>query len=91
MSKDKLLTSELFDGSSLIEMFNNDESDITLAEYIDIALSMVIEETASKQVELSVEALKTCELVDPNVKRIRLYEAMGAVIGSNIKNIKKNI
>ena len=27
----------------------------------------------------AIEAIQSCELVEPNVKRIRLYEALGAI------------
>lgn len=33
----------------------------------------------NKAIDDAVEALKECELVEPGVKRIRLYEAMGAI------------
>jgi hypothetical protein len=38
----------------------------------------------NKAIDDDIEALKECELVEPGVKRIRLYEAMGAV--NSLKN-----
>lgn len=78
---------ECISGKSLLNTFNNQPFGETvgyktLEEHIDIAISMAMQEAAEKQIYKCVEAIKGCD--QPRPKRIRIYEAIGAVVEAKL-------
>ena len=72
-------------GASTLRAFEQANPDnLTLEEHIDIAIDMAMKEAALKQVKVCSIAVSNCELIEPFVKRIRLYEAIGACESARI-------
>ena len=87
-TKNELVRAKCISGDELLHAFNNQGDDIsnhkTLVEHIDFAISMAMKEAAQEQLFACIEAVRKCELVAPNVQRIRRYEAIGSLADANI-------
>ena len=64
--------------SSNVVMTDKDNGRVVATFYHNDDLNHVLSER-NRVIDECIEAINNCELVEPNVKRIRLYEAIGAL------------